>query len=77
MSLEILAKTQLQKWIDKGHETTCYTCPECGEEIEVRKPDPNMIPPGKKYWRGVKECYNCHSLTIVRTYPNGKTITEK
>lgn len=75
-TLETLAKTNLQKWKKKGHATTHYTCPHCKGQVEVRKPDPNMVPPAKGFWQSIKECYICHGLAIVRTWPTGQTQTE-
>ena len=75
ISLETLAKENLSRWKGKGHETTTYTCPHCRGNVEVRKPAPNMVPP-RGYWQKIKECYICHGLSIVRTWPNGKTETE-
>jgi len=76
MTTEIIAKSKIQQWKKNGHETTHYNCQHCNGQVEIRKPEPTMIPPGKKFWQGVKECYICHGLTIVRTWPNGNTETE-
>ena len=74
-SIETLAKQNLSRWKDKGNETTHYSCPHCRGQVEVRRPAPNMVPP-KGYWQKIKECYSCHGLCIVRTWPSGKTETE-
>jgi hypothetical protein len=73
--LEEIAKGHLNRWTEKGHETTHYTCPHCRGQVEIRKPEPNMVPP-RGFWQKVKECYICHGLTIVKTWPSGNTETE-
>ncbi len=72
MTTETLAQTRLEKWTDKGNETTHYQCKHCNGQVEVRQPKPNMVPT-KGFWQSVKECYICHGLQIVRTWATGKT----
>lgn len=74
-TLETLAKENLDKWKDKGRETTHYKCPNCNGSVEIRKPDPNMVTQ-KGYWEKVRECYICHNLSIVKTWPDGKALAE-
>lgn len=75
VSLETRSQQNLDRWKSRGHKTTHYTCPHCAGKVEVRQPEPNMVPP-RGYWQKVKECYICHGLCIVRTWPSGKTATE-